>query len=126
MGSFAFYIGLLAALLTAFYSWKVLFMVFHGKPRSDISKAHESPLSILIPLGILSFGAIIAGWLGKPMIDTHHDFWHGTILILSEHEALKNAHHAPIWVKLSPIIVALIGIILAWFLDVWNGILDGF
>tara|TARA_B100002052_G_scaffold297871_1_gene329678 strand:- start:3186 stop:5105 length:1920 start_codon:yes stop_codon:yes gene_type:complete len=116
IGGFAFYIGLLAALLTAFYSWKILFMVFHGKSRGDISGAHESPLTILIPLTILSIGAIFSGWLGKPMIDTHHDFWHGTILILDNHEALKNAHHAPIWVKISPIIVALIGIFIAWVL----------
>ena len=64
IGGFAFYIGLLAALLTAFYSWKILFMVFHGKSRGDISGAHESPLTILIPLTILSIGAIFSGWLG--------------------------------------------------------------
>ena len=115
-GGIAFYLGLIAALLTAFYSWKVLFMVFHGKSRSDISNAHESPLTILLPLGVLSLGAIMSGWIGKPMIDTHHDFWHGTILILDSHEALKNAHHVPILVKLSPIIVALLGIIIAWLL----------
>jgi len=50
------------------------------------------------------------------MIDTHHDFWHGAILILDNHNALENAHHVPFLVKLSPIIVALVGIILAWFM----------
>ncbi|PPR16856.1 MAG: NADH-quinone oxidoreductase subunit L [Alphaproteobacteria bacterium MarineAlpha9_Bin3] len=113
-GYIAFYLGLIAAFLTAFYSWKILFMVFHGKPRTDISKAHESPLYILIPLLILSIGAIISGWLGYSMVDTHHDFWLESILILDNHQALVNAHHVPLLVKLSPIIVAILGIYFAW------------
>ena len=113
-GYIAFYLGLIAAFLTAFYSWKILFMVFHGKARTDISKAHESPLYILIPLFILSIGAIISGWIGYTMVDTHHDFWLGSILILDNHKALANAHYVPLLVKLSPIIVALIGIYFAW------------
>ena len=113
-GYIAFYLGLIAAFLTAFYSWKILFMVFHGKPRTDISSAHESPLYILIPLFILSIGAIISGWVGYSMVDTHHDFWLGSILILDSHQALVNAHHAPLLVKLSPIIVAVLGIYFAW------------
>ena len=114
LGYLAFYLGLIAAFLTALYSWKILFMVFHGKARSDISKAHESPLYILIPLSILSVGAIISGWIGYVMVDTHHDFWQGSILILDSHKALVNAHHVPLLVKLSPIIVALLGIYFAW------------
>ena len=115
-GYLAFYLGLLAAFLTAFYSWKILFMVFHGKPRADISKAHESPVYILIPLFILSVGAIFSGWIGYVMVDTQHDFWRGAILILDNHKALVNAHHVPFLVKASPIIVALLGIFLAWYL----------
>ena len=119
-GYIAFYLGLLAAFLTAFYSWKILFMVFHGKARSDISKAHESPLYILIPLFILSVGAVISGWIGYVMVDTHHDFWNGAILILDNHKALINAHHVPFLVKISPIIVALLGIFLAWLFYIKN------
>jgi NADH-quinone oxidoreductase subunit L len=119
-GYIAFYLGLLAAFLTAFYSWKILFMVFHGKARSDISKAHESPLYILIPLFILSVGAVISGWIGYVMVDTHHDFWNGAILILDDHKALINAHHVPFLVKISPIIVALLGIFLAWLFYIKN------
>ena len=89
-------------------------MVFHGKPRGDISKVHESPLSILFPIGVLSLGAVLSGWLGKPIIDTHHDFWNETILVLQNHNALENAHYVPIIIKIFPIIVALIGIFLAF------------
>mgnify|MGYP006185648401 FL=1 len=125
-GYIAFYLGLLAAFLTAFYSWKILFMVFHGKARSDISKAHESPLYILIPLFILSVGAVISGWIGYVMVDTHHDFWNGAILILDNHKALINAHHVPFLVKISPIIVALLGIFLAWLFYIKNHSLSFF
>ena len=125
-GYIAFYLGLLAAFLTAFYSWKILFMVFHGKARSDISKAHESPLYILIPLFILSVGAVISGWIGYVMVDTHHDFWNGAILILDNHKALINAHHVPFLVKISPIIVALLGILLAWLFYIKNHSLSFF
>ena len=125
-GYIAFYLGLLAAFLTAFYSWKILFMVFHGKARSDISKAHESPLYILIPLFILSVGAVISGWIGYVMVDTHHDFWNGAILILDNHKALVNAHHVPFLVKISPIIVALLGIFLAWLFYIKNHSLSFF
>ena len=125
-GYIAFYLGLLAAFLTAFYSWKILFMVFHGKARSDISKAHESPLYILIPLFILSVGAVISGWIGYVMVDTHHDFWNGAILILDNHKALVNAHHVPFLVKMSPIIVALLGILLAWLFYIKNHSLSFF
>ena len=125
-GYIAFYLGLLAAFLTAFYSWKILFMVFHGKARSDISKAHESHLYILIPLFILSVGAVISGWIGYVMVDTHHDFWNGAILILDNHKALINAHHVPFLVKISPIIVALLGIFLAWLFYIKNHSLSFF
>jgi len=54
------------------------------------------------------------------MVDTHHDFWQGAILILDNHKALVNAHHVPLLVKLSPIIVALLGIILAWLFYIRN------
>ena len=101
-------------------------MVFHGKARSDISKAHESPLYILIPLFILSVGAVISGWIGYVMVDTHHDFWNGAILILDNHKALVNAHHVPFLVKISPIIVALLGIFLAWLFYIKNHSLSFF
>ena len=44
-------------------------------------------------------GAVLSGWLGYVMVDTHHDFWQGAILILDNHKALVNAHHVPLLVK---------------------------
>ncbi len=66
-GNYAFWMGIAAALMTAFYSARLLFMTFHGKPRMDhhtYDHAHESPPSMLSPLMILAVGAIFAGFFG--------------------------------------------------------------
>ncbi len=62
IGMYAFVCTLLAAFLTAFYSWRLLFMTFHGKPRADhhaMEHAHESPWVMLAPLVVLAVGAIV-------------------------------------------------------------------
>jgi NADH-quinone oxidoreductase subunit L len=62
--SFAFWALVIAALFTSFYSWRLMFMTFYGKPRGDHhahDHAHESPLTMLIPLGVLGLGAIFSG-----------------------------------------------------------------
>ena len=64
MATFAYTIGILTALLTAFYSWRLLFMTFHGETRSDsktYDHAHESPLVMTLPLALLAFGSIFVG-----------------------------------------------------------------
>jgi NADH-quinone oxidoreductase subunit L len=66
-GFFAYWMGIAAAFMTAFYSGRLLFMTFHGKPRMDhhtFDHAHESPPAMLTPLMILTVGAIFAGALG--------------------------------------------------------------
>lgn len=63
-GHFAYWIGILAALLTAFYTWRLIILTFHGKPRADhyvMSHVHESPPVMLAPLVVLAVGAIFAG-----------------------------------------------------------------
>ncbi len=66
-GMFAYWMGIMAAFMTAFYSGRLLFMTFHGKPRMDhhtLDHAHESPPVMLTPLVILAVGALFAGFLG--------------------------------------------------------------
>ncbi|MFK7875122.1 MAG: NADH-quinone oxidoreductase subunit L [Paracoccaceae bacterium] len=61
---FAFWALVIAALFTSFYSWRLMFLTFYGTPRGDKhthEHAHESPMVMLIPLGVLSLGAIFAG-----------------------------------------------------------------
>jgi len=82
-GAFAFWVGIVAALMTAFYSWRLIFMTFHGKYRGDhhtFEHAHESPKTMLVPLGLLSLGAIAAGAVFySKFITNSGDFWHGSL-----------------------------------------------
>lgn len=119
VGTYAFWLGILAALMTAFYSWRLLIMTFHGAPRADekvMAHVHESPPVMIWPLYILAAGAIVSGVLLAPWFVGDHmaDFWRGAIVILDRHPALENAHHAPLWVKWLPLLVGLAGIALAW------------
>ena len=148
IGQFAFWCGVIAALLTSFYSWRLVFLTFFGKARwaasehiqhalhgehehpeeehgdsthSDIHPQtgtggyhpHESPISMLIPLAVLSLGAIFAGFL------FHHEFisegggefWKGSIAF---NEHLLHAMHAvPTWVKWAPFAVMVTGFLVA-------------
>ena len=61
---FAFWIGIIAALMTSFYSWRLIIMTFHGEHRGKqkyFDEAHESPWNMRLPLVLLSFGAVFAG-----------------------------------------------------------------
>ena len=62
--NYAFTLLVIAAFMTSFYSWRLMFMTFYGKPKGDThayDHAHESPLTMLIPLGVLALGAVFAG-----------------------------------------------------------------
>ena len=90
--SFGFWALVIAALMTSFYSWRLIFLTFYGDPRGDKhthDHAHESPMVMLIPLGVLALGAVFAGMLwyksffghvdqvakfyGIPYAEAHHD-----------------------------------------------------
>ncbi|MFK7879180.1 NADH-quinone oxidoreductase subunit L [Roseobacter sp.] len=67
---YAFWLLVAAAAMTSFYSWRLMFLTFYGTPRGDKhthDHAHESPMTMLIPLGVLSLGSIFAGmvWFGS-------------------------------------------------------------
>jgi NADH-quinone oxidoreductase subunit L len=115
IGMFAFWLGVAAAIMTAFYSWRLLWMTFHTPARADekvMAHVHESPTVMLIPLYVLAVGAVFAGAVFYPYFTGHHwqEFWGNSILILPEHTALANAHDVPLWVKWTPLVVGLIGI----------------
>jgi NADH-quinone oxidoreductase subunit L len=171
LGTFAFWAGISAALMTSFYSWRLIFLTFFGKPRwagsehiqhavhdahghghddhpadehsgeaTDQAHAHdahghdahahgrdhpvegtagyhphESPLPMLIPLIVLSVGAVFAGLVFHHAFisDGAGEFWKGS-LVFSEH--LIHAMHAvPTWVKWAPFTVMAIGLLTAWY-----------
>ena len=119
-GNYAFWVGIIAALMTAFYSWRLLFMTFHGKPRATaevMSHVHEAPLSMMVPLIILALGSIFAGYIAyEPLVGEYTVFWGKSILVLPGHDALEAAHHVAFWVEAAPTVVAAIGVALAWYL----------
>jgi len=122
-GQFAYVLGILAAFLTAFYSWRLLFMTFHGKPRASaevMSHVHESPAVMTIPLFVLAIGAIFSGFLFYDLFVGHHwkEFWGDAIFILPQHEAMEAAHHVPSIIKLMPLIVGVGGVALAFIIYV--------
>ncbi|MBI1208264.1 MAG: NADH-quinone oxidoreductase subunit L [Azospirillum sp.] len=120
LGAFAFWVGVGAALLTAFYSWRLLFLTFHGKPRANervMAHVHESPLVMTIPLGVLALGSIFAGMLFAPILIGEHrgDFWQGSLVVLGNHDSIEAAHHGlPAWIEHQPLIAGLSGIFIAF------------
>ncbi len=120
-GKLAYFMGITAAFLTAFYSWRLLFLTFHGKTRADhhtFDHAHESPIAMLIPLFVLAIGSIAAGFVGAKflnMVSAEHNFFENVIYVgESKLELLEEIHHAPFLVKISPLIVGAVAIALAY------------
>ncbi len=129
-GAFAFWLGIAAAFMTAFYSWRLLFMVFHGKPRATpevMSRVHESPKVMTLPLVALAIGAAFAGYLGFETFvgEGRVEFWGAAILVLEQNDAIEAAHHVPLWVKLLPLGMGAGGIALAWIMYVRMPALPG-
>ena len=121
IGYFAAAVGIITALLTAIYSWRLIFKTFHGKFNNQkISKSeiHESGLSITLPLFVLIVGSVFSGFLFKDSLIGHHhtEFWGSSILLLKQffHEKV------PIWLLyLTPSLVTL-SIPLSYYLFVKN------
>ena len=118
VGAYAFWLGIAAAFMTAFYSGRLLFMTFHGKSRADhhvLHHAHESPQVMLIPLYILATGAVLAGVVFYEYFVGHHyaEFWGPALRVVGEN-VLHEAHHVPFWVKLLPLVMAVGGLAISW------------
>ncbi|MGG2477922.1 NADH-quinone oxidoreductase subunit L [Rhizobium sp. BR5] len=121
LSGFAFTLLVIAALFTSFYSWRLAFMTFFGKPRASadvMHHVHESPMVMLIPLFILTIGAIFAGVLLEGYFFGHEyaEFWKGALFTLPENEILEEFHHVPLWVKWSPFFAMALGFVTAWYM----------
>ncbi len=119
VGQFAWVLGIAAALMTAFYSWRLLILTFHGKTRADhhaYDHAHESPPSMMIPLLVLAVGAIFSGWYAHDWFvgDGRADFWRTALKVTEGRDAIEAAHHVHGLAKYMPTIVGVVGIVFAF------------
>ncbi len=121
-GYYAAGIGILTAFLTSIYSWRLIFKTFHGEYNNKnikIEETHESPLVMLIPLILLSIGAIFAGYTFKDLFIGHgglNNFWRDSIFFLEP----LSTDHPPFWfLVLTPILV-IVSIPIAFYLFVKN------
>ena len=120
MGNYAFALGVFAAFMTSFYSWRLMFMTFHGPFKGDkhaLDHIHESPMVILVPLIVLAIGALFAGMAFEDMFvgATNEAFWKNALTILASHPAQANAVHVPEWVEFAPFIAAVVGLGVAYY-----------
>jgi len=119
VGRYAWLLGTVGAFMTAFYISRVMFMTFHGEPRAaeeTMHHAHESPWVMLVPLIVLAIGAAFFGFLGYDFFVGHDraGFWKSAILVLPQYDSLDAAEGNPLLVRYLPLIVAVIGIAVAY------------
>ena len=120
VGRYSFCLGVFTAFLTAFYSWRLLIMTFHGKPRADeetMHHVHESPWVMLIPLFVLAAGAVFAGYFADEYFVGHGrgEFWKNSILVLPGHDSIGAAEENSALIDYLPLVAALAGIAVAYF-----------
>ncbi|KKC38700.1 NADH:ubiquinone oxidoreductase subunit L [Devosia epidermidihirudinis] len=154
-GMFAFWMLVIAALFTSFYSWRLIHLTFHGSPRvaeadhhddhahddhaahddhghdahhgSAYDHAHEPPKVMQIPLYVLAVGAVLAGavFYGMFFHDVEHIEHFFAGSIVVDHDIIEAAHHVPVWVKWSATFAMLIGFVTAWFMYIRRTDLPG-
>jgi NADH-quinone oxidoreductase subunit L len=118
MALYGFICTVTAALLTSFYSWRLIFKTFHGEPhdRKNWREAHESPMVMLIPLGFLAAGSVLAGLPFKEIFAGHgvEGFFRESLAFAKSNHVLEDMHHVPLYVGILPTAMMLLGFLVAW------------
>jgi NADH-quinone oxidoreductase subunit L len=119
IGLYGFICTVAAAFLTAFYSWRLIIMTFHGKPRADhhvMEHVHDSPAVMMGPLLALSLGALCAGFLLHAWFlgGSWQAFWNDSIFNGAQNHVIAAIEHVPGWVDAAPSVVGLLGIATAY------------
>ena len=119
MGMYGYVCGTLAAFLTAFYSWRLIIMTFHGAPRADhhtMEHVHESPAVMLVPLLVLAVGAVCAGFGFEHFFigEGWREFWGESMGQNPANHVMEAREHIPALFALLPTIVGVLGIALAY------------
>ncbi|WP_440917901.1 NADH-quinone oxidoreductase subunit L [Candidatus Pelagibacter sp.] len=121
-GYYAAGIGIFTAFLTSIYSWRLIFKTFHGEYNNKeikIDETHESPIVMLIPLVLLSIGAIFAGFLFKELFIGYeglNNFWRDSIFFLKP----LSTDHPPLWFLLLTPTLVILSIPLTYYLFLKN------
>jgi NADH-quinone oxidoreductase subunit L len=115
---YGFVMTVIAAGLTSFYSWRLIFKTFHGEPhdKHHYDHAKESPLVILIPLGVLAFGSIAAGIPFKDLFTGHgvEHFFRESLKFGPGNKILEEMHHVPLAVAYAPTVMMAVGFAVAF------------
>src|SRR5579885_119379 len=118
--SFSYWLGSISALFTAYYSFRLIYLTFFNKTnafKNVVSSIHESPLRMIIPLFILGLGSIFIGYLTKDMfIGMGTDFWGNALFNLPENTILLQSEFLPFYVKNIPVLLSLLGAVIAHFI----------
>jgi NADH-quinone oxidoreductase subunit L len=116
--SYAFVLTVVAALLTSFYSWRLIFMTFHGAPadKHAYEHAHESPWVIVAPLIFLAAGSILAGYPFLGLFAGEHvgEFFRESLKFGPENHVLHDMHALPFWLTIIPTVMMAIGFLVAY------------
>lgn len=107
-----FTLAVITAFLTAFYMFRLFFMVFTGEARGEVKNVHESPSIMTLPMIVLGVLAVVAGYIQTP--------WFGTFLgdwLTEDNHSLGSGHvEGPIWIMIVATVLSLLGIYLAWLM----------
>jgi NADH-quinone oxidoreductase subunit L len=118
MAIYGFVCTVIAAGLTSFYSWRLIFKTFWGRPHDQhhYEAAHEAPLTMLIPLGFLAAGSIVAGMPFKDIFAGHGvgEFFRNSLTFASANHVLEEMHHVPMLIGILPTVMMIIGFLVAW------------
>nr|YP_010990731.1 NADH dehydrogenase subunit 5 [Phytophthora meadii]WOX01686.1 NADH dehydrogenase subunit 5 [Phytophthora meadii] len=119
-GHFAYWLGTIGAFFTAFYSTRLLFFAFLSETnayKNIIKNAHDVPLEMGIPLGLLAFGSIFIGYISKDMfVGLGSNFWNNSIFIDPLNNQMIDAEFLPTFFKLLPVILSFCGLFGAFYL----------
>jgi NADH-quinone oxidoreductase subunit L len=113
---YGFLMTVIAAGLTSFYSWRLIFKTFHGEPhdQAHYQAAHESPIWMLIPIGILAAGSILAGFPFKELFTGHgvEEFFRDSLKM--HPHIIEEMHHIPDAIAFLPTAMMILGFVVAW------------
>jgi NADH-quinone oxidoreductase subunit L len=118
---YGFVLTTLAALLTSFYSWRLMFLAFEGKPREKpdvLEQAHEPPWTMAIPLLVLALGSLLAGAVFAHLFigADAFAFWRGSLVT----HGAETGHEVPLLIRLVPTLAMAAGLAIAWYFYLRN------